>query len=260
MKQKIIIAGLLACLLYPVAAQRVVKLAATPPDEKFSVSITKSEPYWYDYQQDAIVAGPTITLIANAKGGGGYNYRPILFQNKGIDSASDIEYYTPTASFVNSYNNLSNLWRTEYSWTTNSPELIQEDSDAHDRVITIAQPASQATFTVNATNASFNNSAEASITIWPISVEGEAVDQKLEALYYPASKQLELKSEDLSLYGKKLTLAVFNSAGIPMYQSTQAVDATPFSATINLQHLQAGVYFLSVQHNSGRFSYSFIVK
>ena len=259
MKQKLFLAGILACLLYPVAAQRVVKLAATPPDGKFSVSITKSEPYERtirDEDWNIIEIKTAIDLTAIVKGGGGYNYRPMLFQN-GADGTFDIDYRVPTMG--------ANLPRVigglEYNWTTNSPELIQpQDPYASANRIIIDAPSGRAGFTVTATNPGYNNSAQASIALWPISVEDEAVNQQLEAVYYPSAKQLELKSEDISLYGKKLILAVFNTSGIQMLQDTQTVDAVPFGTTINLQHLQAGVYFLSVQHNSGRFSYSFIVK
>ena len=257
MNLKLVTIGILACLLCPATAQRVVKLTATPPDGKFSVSITQGEPY-ERYIRDAdwnlIEIKTAIDLTAIVKGGGGYNYRPILFQDKGT---FDINYYVPTVG--------ADLPRVigglEYNWTTDSPELIQiQDPYASPNYIAIDPPSSLAGFTVTATNPGYKNSAKASIAIWAISVEGEAVDQKLEAFYYPASKQLELKSEDISLHGKKLMLAIFNPSGILMHQDTQVIDNVPFQTTLNLQHLQTGVYFLSVQHNSGRFSYSFIVK
>ena len=252
MKQKLIIAGILACLLCSVTAQRVVKLTATPPAEPLSVSISQGDPYennTYDDDWNIIDTKTVINLSAYAIGGGGYYYYPMLFRSYYYD----MDYLVPGAG--NGPRFLSGIGH-EYNWTTDQPELILEGASSS--YLTILPPTSRAGFTVTATIA--QSTAKASIAIWPISVEGEAIGQKIEALYYPTSKQLELKSEDISLQGKKLMLAVFNTSGTMLYNETQAVDNIPFSTIIDLPHLQAGVYILSVQHNSGRFSYSFIVK
>jgi len=254
MKLKLFMIGILACLLYPVAAQRVVKLTATPPAEPLSVSITQSEPYErniYDDNWTFIGTETVIDLSAIAKGGGSNFYWPMLFKN-GASGCYDIDYCVPGRTDAPFF-----FGGIEYNWTTNQPELILEES-SYSAYLTILPPTSRADFTLTFTAA--QNTAEASISIEPISVEGEAVGQKLEALYYPSSKQLELKSDDISLQEKKLILTVFNASGTMLYKEAQAVDNIPFSTTINLPHLQTGVYILSVQHNAGRFSYSFIVK